>query len=279
MWKLWGKHESINRRWAYGALVAYIVMLVVNALGGSTNWLGGMNTAVVSDAYPNLFAPAGYTFAIWGVIYLALGLFFFRVFEIAKTGSKKLSTATMNLVIRLFTYTSIINALWMFAWQYKQFTVSVLLMVALLVLLAKINMTLRGQQLTPQEHGLVRVPFSIYFGWISVATIANITTWLVSLRWDGFGLREGIWIVAVLLVGAVIGLVTAVRQRDWVYMAVFVWAYTGILVKHLSPSGHNGAYPSTIITLQILLPLFITAATLLALRWPFGMHSKRVIDL
>lgn len=278
MWKLWGKHESINRRWAFGALAAYIVMLVVNAVGGSTTWLGGVNTAAVSDAYPNLFAPAGFTFAIWGVIYLALGLFFFRVFGIAKTGKQRVSASKLNRVIRLFTLTSIVNALWMFAWQYKQLTLSVLLMVALLVLLAKINICLRSQQLTPQEHSLVRVPFSIYFGWISVATIANITTWLVSAQWGGFGVREGIWMVAVLLVGAVIGVVAAVRQRDWAYMAVFVWAYAGILVKHLSPGGHNGAYPSTIITLQILLPLLITAVTLIALRWPFGPHSKRVLD-
>jgi hypothetical protein len=42
-------------------------MIVLNVLANALP-LGGRTTGEISDAYPNLFAPAGYTFAIWGLI-------------------------------------------------------------------------------------------------------------------------------------------------------------------------------------------------------------------
>jgi len=257
---LWGKnHTKPEKGWQFAALVAFIVMMVMNSLAASTTYLGGTDTAAVSDSYPNLFAPAGYTFSIWGMIYLLLGLYMFRMFEIWKPKKSVLSQLEMNTVTRLFAITSVLNTAWLLAWQYNVLWLSVIIMAALLISLIMVNNVTRHKNFTAKEWALVGLPFSVYFGWITVATIANITTWLVSLKWDGWGLSDGVWMVAVLLVGAGIGLVTMWRNNDWAYGAVFVWAYTGILVKHLSASGWNGKWPSVLAALYVLLPVLIVA--------------------
>lgn len=250
--------EKLNTSWQWAALVAYIGMMILNWLAGTTAVLGGVNTAEVSNANPTLFTPAGVTFSIWGAIYLLLGIFFFRMFEVWKPKKSAISNKTLNDVIRLFTISSVLNGAWLLAWQYKVLWFSVILMVALLITLAYIAILLRDKQFEQREEALVRLPFSVYFGWITVATVANISVWLVSMQWNGFGIRPGVWTVGVLLVAAVIAVVTTLRHKDWAYLAVFVWAYAGILLNHLSPNGYDGQYPSVIITLTILLAVFIS---------------------
>lgn len=260
-----GKKVQVDSRWRTYATVALVAMLVVNGLAGSSTVIGGVNTAEVSDSFPNLFAPAGVTFAIWGVIYALLLVHVAWLFGLWRKQSSKAVVKAANEVLPLFALSSALNFAWIFAWQYKVLWLSVILMLGLLVTLIKIARRLSREEYSWRESLAVRVPFSVYFGWITVATIANITTWLVSLNWDGAGLSQGTWMVAVLLIGAVIGITTAVRNYDWAYLAVFVWAYAGILLKHLSPEGFNGMYPSTIVTLTILLPVFIIMCMILAL--------------
>lgn len=258
----WNKKQKImEAKWRWGLLAMFAVMLVLNGLAGGTTLLNGVDTAAVSDSYPNLFAPAGVTFAIWGVIYVLLAGFVAYVLGWKRTKKTAIDTKKLTSVTQLAVLNFGLNALWIFAWQYNVIWLSVVLMLALLVSLIMIVQTLRPIKLKGWEYALVRLPFSVYFGWITVATVANVTTWLVSMKWDGAGLSEGTWMVAILLVAAAIGLVTAFRNRDLAYLAVFIWAYAGILVKHLSPHGWNGAYPSTIITLAIILAVFISLAT------------------
>ena len=89
----------------------------------------------------------------------------------------------------------------------------------------------------------MRLPFSVYFGWITVATVANITVWLVSIEWSGLGLPDQIWAVLIIAVAAAIGTVTMLRNRDLAYGLVLVWAFVGILIKHTSQTGFGGQYP------------------------------------
>lgn len=268
------KQEKLDTRWQWGALAAFIVMLVVNGLAGSTTLIGGINTAGVSDSYPNLFAPAGITFAIWGVIYALLTAFTVRMFGLMAPKKSPLTNGEFNQVIKLFTVSSVLNMVWLFAWQYKLISVSVVLMIALLVTLLKINSLLRYKPFGVKEYCMVRLPFSIYFGWITVATIANITTWLVSIGWNGAGLSNGTWMVAVLIAGAVIGIMRALVNHDPAYLAVFVWAYAGIMLKHTAANGFNGRHPMTIITLSILLAVFIAVTVQLAREAAFWRKQR-----
>ncbi len=232
--------------------VTYVGMVVVNYLANSLP-INNRSTGMISDAYPNLFAPAGLTFAIWGLIYLLLaGYVLFQFLD----KDQKIEQL-LKKINPLFIATSIINILWIFSWHYDYIGVSVILMVALLVLLIKIADIIRGQVFTTNQKIFVWAPFSVYFGWITVATIANITVFLVSLSWNGFGISDYVWTSIILLVGALIGILRMKKDKNIAYGLVLVWAYLGILLKHQSADGFNGQYPSVIVTLAVCLVLFI----------------------
>lgn len=250
-------NERSLRVWA---VLVFGISLVLNGLA-STTLLGGNTTAQVSDSYPNLFAPAGVTFAIWGVIYLLLIGYCTRLFTNFK---QKNSTAADTLGVKitpLFIAISALNAVWIVAWQYRVLWLSVLLIVAMLVVLARIALALKNAQLTRLDWATIKLPFSIYFGWITIATIANITTWLVSIGWSGWGVSPVTWMLFVVSLGALIGIVTAWRLKNWAYLLVFVWAYFGIWLKHTSAEGFNNQYPAVI---NLLLPV-IAALALMAI--------------
>jgi FtsH-binding integral membrane protein len=148
----------------------------------------------------------------------------------------------------------------MFSWHYQAFPLSLILMVIILICLYSILRILREQNLRGKRYFFIQLPFSIYFGWITVATIANTTTLLVSLGWNGFGLGEPIWTIVILLVGMAIGIATSVVNKDLPYDLVLIWAYLGILLKHTSTGGFAKSYQSIIVTVYICLALFVACA-------------------
>lgn len=230
-------------------LVSYVVMVMVNALA---MWLpiAGKQTGEISDSYPNLFAPAGYAFSIWGLIYILLGIY--AVYQLQQ--EKDELVARIN---RLFIVNGFLNAAWIFSWHYDVIWLSVVIMGGLLYTLIRIADILRVSKLTKKENWLVRLPFSVYFGWITVATIANVTVFLVSLGWKGFGLSESFWTVVILLVGALIVSWRTSKDHAIAYGLVSVWAYGAILYKHLAASGFNGKYPTVIGTVVLCLLVFL----------------------
>ena len=231
--------------------LAYIAMVIVNVLANSLP-INDRTTGEISNSYANLFAPAGITFAIWGLIYLLLAGYL--IYQFSSRGRRREALyAKVNL---LFIGTSIANIAWIFSWHYDLIGLSVLIMAILLVLLIRIADIMRVQRFGPAERLFIAVPFAVYFGWITVATIANITVFLVSINWDGFGIAEAVWTSIILLIGATIGIVRMRMDRSIAYGSVLVWAYGGILLKHLSPGGFDGQYPSIIATVLVCLVLF-----------------------
>jgi hypothetical protein len=236
------------------AVVAYVSMVFVNVLANSLP-INGRSTGVISDSYPNLFAPAGITFSIWGVIYFLLAGFLVYQFFLSSR-----SRAQENFLFRinvLFILTSIVNLSWVFAWHYDFIGLSLFLMISLLVLLILIVDTIRGSAVSLSKNFFVSVPFMVYFGWITVALIANVTVFLVSISWDGFSISEVLWTSIVLCLGVLIGVLRMCKDESFVYGLVLVWAYSGILFKHVSVSGFNGLYPSIIFTLYVCLVVLV----------------------
>lgn len=229
--------------------VSYLAMLTVNYLATALP-LGGRDTGAISDAYPNLFAPAGYAFSIWGLIYTLLGVYV--VYQFSRS-----SDALVARINRLFVPNALMNAGWLFAWHYDIIWFSVILMLGLLVTLIKMADILSQSSLTSKERFLVRLPFSVYFGWITVAAIANITVFLVNIGWNGFGIADFVWTSIILLVGALIGILRTQKDKNIAYGLVLVWAYFWILFKHLSSSGYDGKYPIVIATVILCLVLFV----------------------
>jgi hypothetical protein len=238
--------------------VTFLIMIIVNILA-NTLPINGQTTAEVADSYPNLFAPAGITFAIWGLIYLLLAGFTLYLLGFFQGSLDTIKTDLLNRIGIVFSISSIANAAWIFSWHYNRIPLSMLLMVVILVCLIFINYIVVNEKLTAREKFFIRLPFSVYFGWITVATIANVTTLLVSIGWNGFGIPEPIWAIVIIIVGMLIGSATMIRNRDIAYGLVMLWAYAGIYIKHTSENGFSGQYPAIIYTVIGCMILFVIA--------------------
>jgi hypothetical protein len=241
------------------ALVAYLFMVVMNALA-TTLPLGGQTTQEISERYDTLFAPIGFTFAIWGVIYLLLGVY--SVYQLVRDSD------TIRTITPWFIASSVLNGVWIIGWHYEIIWVSLVIIVALLIVLIRINSTTTATR-TAWPHTLaVRLPFSVYFGWVTVATVANVSALLVQWGWRGGDIAsESTWTVIILIVAAVIGITTTLVNSSPGYGAVLVWAYWGILSRHLAVNEWNSQYPDVILTVYILLPLLALASILGLIRW------------
>lgn len=255
------------------ALVAitYLTMIVTNYLANALP-LNGRSTGDISEAYPSLFTPAGITFSIWGVIYLLLGahvLYQLGLFRDQPETAEQ--TALLNRVGVLFSVSSVANTAWVFAWHYDLIPLSAVLLVTILVCLALIVTTLRNANLVGRQRWLVGVPFSVYFGWSTVAVVANITVLLVSLGWDGFGLSDSTWAAAMVLVAMGIGTLTMIRNRDVAYGLVLIWAYAGILLRQTSADGFNGRYPEIVAAVIASLVIFVLTEAMILRRHQVGV--------
>ena len=228
-----------------GNTLGFIFTLVMNSLGGSgllfNNTIGG-----VSETYSNLFTPAGLTFSIWGVIYLLLGLFIiYQARGLFK--EKEEDKQFVEDIGYFFILISIWNPLWLIFWLAELILLSLivmlLLLVSLILLYLKINRT--ENKFSSEQKFFVNLPFSLYLGWISIATIANVTIYLVSIEWNGFGLSPILWTVLIIIVALVLTSAVLITQADVAYASVYIWALIGIIIKQV------GSYPSIVLTCVI----------------------------
>ncbi len=209
-------------------IVAFIVTLVVNGLAGSTTLLNGVTSGEVSDLYPTLVTPAGFTFAIWGVIYALLLLFI-----VYQALPKNRTQPFLGKIGLLFALSSALNVSWLFLWHYKLFTYSLVLMFALLASLILIyrRLDIGRAAVSLKEMAIVQLPFSVYLGWISIATIANVSVALTAIGWDGFGIEAATWAVVIICVALLLSLAMLASRKDIAFCFVVVWALVGILAK------------------------------------------------
>jgi hypothetical protein len=208
-------------------LLSVILALTVNILASALP-LNGQNTGEISDRFQVYFVPAGYVFAIWGVIYL--GWVAFTVFQFQPSQKENPRLRRLGY---LFAISNLANAAWLFCWHYNLFGVSVLVMLALLGLLiaSYLRLNVNRSPVSRLEYWSVDVLFSVYLGWITVATVANITDWLYFVGWAGFGISAPVWAVIMLAVASLLGLAMAITRRDVGYLAVLIWAFIGIALK------------------------------------------------
>ena len=213
------------RQWAnlLGALVALVVNILANVLP-----LNGLNTGKISDMLPIFFVPAGYVFSIWGLIYI--GWIAFLVYQMLPAQREN---ARLRRLGYLFALSCLFNAGWLFCWHYLQFGLSVVVMLILLGLLiaSYLRLDVGRAKASGLEKWCVDVPFSVYLGWITVATVANISGFLYHTGWNGWGITGEAWAVIMLAVACVLGIGMLVSRRDAGYLLVLVWAFVGIAVK------------------------------------------------
>ncbi len=233
-------------------ILAVIATIVVNGLANALP-LNGQTTGEISDRFQVYFVPAGYVFSIWGLIYV--GLILFGIYQAAPAQA---DNPRLVRVGYLFALSCLANIGWLFLWHYEQFVLTVVAMLALLGLLIAVYLRLEigRAPVSSAERWMVRVPISVYLGWVSVATIANVTTTLDYLNWGGWGISDQLWAVIMLAVGAVLAWAVGLTRGDLAYVLVFVWAYVGIAVKQ---SGTPVATTALVMTGLLVLLLVVIA--------------------
>ena len=231
-------------------VIAIIATIGVNVLANALP-INGQNTGAISDRFGILFVPAGYVFAIWGVIYLGLGAFATYQVLPANKDNQRLK--------RIFPWVlgaSAANIAWIFLWHYNQFPLTLAAMLGLLIFLILIFLKLEigARKFSAAETWLVNAPWSVYLGWITVATIANFSQVLYFLNWDGFGVPAEGWAVIMLLAAVVVSALMAVTRGQPGYLLVIVWASIGIALKQAAyPLVSGAAWVSAAIILLLAL--------------------------
>jgi hypothetical protein len=216
--------------------IGFLGTVVINALA-VTLPLNNKTTSELSDQYPNLFVPAGLTFSIWGIIYLLLASLL--IYQIIVTLKKEeVGLAVFDKIGYWFFLSSLLNMVWILAWHYEIVPLSLIIMLLLLGCLLTIYLKLKigGKGPSRRERYLTHLPFSVYLGWITIATIANVTALLVDMNWNRFGLSEQLWTVIVIIVGLAITVEMLATRQDIYYALVVDWAVLGILLKRLADS-------------------------------------------
>ena len=234
--------------------VTFAGMIAINALANILP-MGIGTTGDVSAKYQNLFTPSPITFIIWSMIYVFMGayvLYSWGIFE-KKEQSRKVS----KKIGLWFPVTCILNGAWIFAWHYDVIWLSVILMAGLLVSLGIINNKLRTIEMNSVDKAAASAGFQVYFGWIIAATIANISTFLVSINWNGFGISPVVWTCIVISVGGIIGTVLAIARGKYLPTLAIIWAYAGILIRQISESGLGESYFSIILTTIIAISVMV----------------------
>jgi translocator protein len=207
------------------------VVLIINALANALP-INGRTTGEISDSLPTLVTPAGYVFAIWGLIYVTL-----IAFVIYQALPSQRENPTLRRIGYLFAVSNIANASWILLWHYELFTLTLAAMLvllgSLLAIYRRINVNSRAgtRAQSTGERWLVYAPFSLYLGWISIATIANFSTTLIAINWDGFGISTWVWAAIILTVAAGLTASIVLSRSDVIYAGVIIWAFVGIIIN------------------------------------------------
>jgi benzodiazapine receptor len=223
-------------------------------LAGSTELIGGVNTAFISDSNPTLITPAGFTFAIWGVIYVLLGVFV--IYQVLPSQKDK---EYHRQISWLFILISITNIGWIFLWQYTLviFALPVIVVFLIGLILIYKRLGIGKTQVPLKEKLAIHTPFSVYLGWITIATIANVAVAGVSENWDGGGISPETWGIIIIIIALLLTLIVTITRKDIAYGLVIVWALFGITSKQTNTNIVTTAQASLVIIVIALVAVAI----------------------
>ncbi|MBG9454238.1 hypothetical protein ABE61_09245 [Lysinibacillus sphaericus] len=197
--------------------ITYVVSLILT-FSSYFMKINGQSSLEISNRFPVIFAPFNVSYVIWIVVYMLLG--YWLVMNLKKTSIKQTV---------LFSSICIMQALAIVVWHHELFIVSIVSTFILVLYLSKLYKTypLSNNSLTG------RLPFSIYFAWVTFSLMTNVSFTLTSYQWNGFGLSDPLWAVILLTLGVAIALHIRVHYFDIFYPSVFIWSYIGVAL-------HNG---------------------------------------
>lgn len=201
-----------------------IVYLIVYGIMLFLNYWSATDVGSTADSQQSLIQPAGYAFSIWGVIYLSIFLWIIRLFFIKTIERTVYEKIKVWLILNF-----ILNAAWILTFTADMIFLSTLIIAGLLFTLIMIYRSISAIR----YNFFDRFPFSLYFGWVTVATLVNIFTLAVSMGTKQIlGLNEISWTNIMLVVATGLCIYISIKYLDWLYPLVFVWSFTGIAIEN-----------------------------------------------
>jgi len=248
--------------------VSTVLMFLINMLA-SVGLINNTTPGALSDKLPNLFVPSGVTFSIWGVIYVLL--FLFVAYQLRGLGGRDVEdSAYLEKIGWFFVASNFFNIAWIFAWHYELVPLSLVFMILLFVSLLAIYLRLeigdRRKTISLRKRLFYQVPFSVYLGWITVATIANVTAVLVWAGTEPYTEWAVILTVVVIIVATLIATLVLWNRGDIAYGLVIVWALVGIVVKRVDPNYFVELTVAASAGMGVVV-ILIVLASLMFLRW------------
>ena len=226
------QHDNSGIFLPIATLVAILATLAVNALSNFFP-ISGTNIGEIANTVLRgvQITPANYAFAIWGLIYL--GLIAYGIYQLFPTQRRD---RTIRQVDLLLIVACIAQIIWVYLFTLQLFWLSVVAMLGILLpLIGAYQQLSNGRDRSSrQRQWLTHIPFSIYLGWISVATIVNIASALYISDWNGWGISAPRWTAIMLIVGTAIAATVVIRRADVAFTLVFIWAYVAIAIRQLA---------------------------------------------
>lgn len=227
--------ERSKKAWINALFFA--VTLVFNGLGAA-GLINGLSQKEISDKYITLITPSPSTFSIWSLIYTLL--LFSIIFMILKKNDRYYQEAVDRISL-LFRISCLFNILWIVTFSFLFIELSSLFIIGFLVILSLICRELLKIQ--EGRRWLLPLTFSLYTGWLMIATVVNIAASLVKMNWDGFGLSLELWAILILSVAVLLTGGVAYRLSNAAIPLPVAWAYFGIYRFLMAPEGFQGKYP------------------------------------
>jgi hypothetical protein len=239
----------------------FVGVIAVNALANILP-INGYNTGQISAFYPNAFVPAGFTFSIWGVIYLLLLSYTigFTYYTLKQEQYPKAFTLIERINI-YFLLTCVFNMSWIVAWHYLQIELSLVIMLLFLITLIQLFLKSNtiARDLTLSQRFILQTPFIVYLGWISVATIANTTALLVAYKWTALCIAPVYWSASMILIALLLAVLMLKKFKAVPFALVVAWALWGI------KASQGSVYPliQSITTVSVACLFVMIAITLI----------------
>lgn len=242
-----------TKAWVNAILL--LVTLIINGMGGA-GLINDMSQQEISDMYPTLITPAPSTFSIWGVIYTFLII---SIIVMILKNEDAYYGQVIDKISYLFWVSCILNSVWIISFSYDLIGISTLIIFTFLIVL--IFIVKQIGKIQTKRRWLLPVTFGLYSGWLFIATVVNISTWLVKIEWDGFGISDEIWSIIILLIAVGLTFVVLLSIENAIFPLPLAWAYFGIYNKLTSPEGYQGEYSmlQTVALIGIVLLIGISA--------------------
>lgn len=246
--------NSFHKYYRRAVPVFFAFLLLLNYLSAAGIILPATQ-AEVSDKYVNLFAPAGITFSIWAVIYIGMALTI--SIDFIRPKGDRFGALYRQLILPRMIEWIALNIVWIICWSNEWLLASLIVILLYTTRIMKSVETISATPTLRENPWLLKYSMGLHFGWLLVASMANLTTYTVSQGVDLTGTIGIIWTVALMIVVVALSAYYYTKLGNEMIMPVALWAILGIFIKHSPFSSFE--YKSNIV-MYVAAVLFVISA-------------------